>query len=245
MIRTLWVAFIGAFTTSVLSLHIILAQRFKWARTLKRICWTHPRWWASSLLWASGVKVEFVGLERLRTPGPKVVVLNHESWFEVLALAGKLPVEYRFVAKKELEKVPLWGLAWQACGHISVDRRNNQAAVGALERAKASTDDLGDGAIAMIMFPEGTRSPDGSLMPFKKGAFVLAIQLGAPIIPAAVVGSRRIMPKGEWRIRSGTVRIEFGEPIGTDALEYGDRDKLAVRSRAAVAALRGGEGPTS
>ena len=240
MIRTLWVVLVGSITTVVLSIHIVLAEWFGWKRTLARICWTHPRWWASSILWAAGAKVEFVGLDRLSGEGTKVVVANHESWFDVLALAGKLPVEYRFVAKKELEKVPFWGRAWQACGHISVDRHNRQAAVGALERTREST---ATGGVALILFPEGTRSSDGHMLPFKKGAFVLAIQLGAPVIPAVVLGSRHVMRKNGWRIRAGRVRIVFGEPIPVAQFGYGDRDELARLSRAAVIELRGGEGP--
>ncbi len=241
MIRALWVALVGSITTVVLSSHIVLAEWFGWARTLERICWTHPRWWARSLLWASGVTVELVGVERLFGDSPKVMVANHESWFDVLALAAWLPVEYRFVAKKELEKVPFWGKAWLACGHISVDRRNHQAALGALERAQSSSHGQG---ITLVVFPEGTRSPDGAMLPFKKGAFVLAIQLAAPVIPAAVLGSRRVMSKNSWKIRSGTIRIVFGDPIHVDGLVYRDRDRLAQESRRAVAALRGGEGPT-
>ena len=97
--------------------------------------------------------------------------------------------------------------------------------------------------IHLVVFPEGTRSVDGNLQPFKRGAFVLAIQLGAPVIPVAVIGGRQIMAKRDWRIRGGQMRVVVGEPIPVTALDHSDRGDLARRARDAVVALRGGDGP--
>ena len=160
----------------------------------------------------------------------------------MFALSGHLPVEYRFVIKKELEKVPIWGRAWRSCGHISVDRKNHQSALQSLQRALRMSDEGDD--LLMVVYPEGTRSRDGQLLPFKKGAFVLALQLGAPVIPVAVFGGRQIMAKGDWRIRRGAIRVVVGEPIPVTGMSHRDRDELTIRARAAIVALRGGEGPT-
>jgi 1-acyl-sn-glycerol-3-phosphate acyltransferase len=240
VIRTLWMLLVGWVVTIPLSIDVIVAERLRLHRYLARICPRNQRWWARSVLWASGVKVEFEGLDRLAGSGPRVVVANHESWFDVIALVGHLPWAYKFVAKQELARVPFWGRAFQACGHILVDRANRQSAPQAIERARKARDDNA----LIILFPEGTRSPDGTLLPFKKGAFVLALQLGAPLIPVALIGGRHILGKGRWDVRPGTLRVVVGEPMSTAGLEHGDRDDLLRRSRAAVVALRGGEGPT-
>jgi len=240
--RALWVGLIAPIVTVVLAAQIVLADLLGFERALRRYCHRNPRWSARVFLWASGVKVHFEGLENLKGHGPRVLVANHESWFDVFALSGLLPVEYRFVIKKELEKVPVWGRAWRSCGHISVDRENHQSAVQSLERASAMSDSGGD--LVMAVFPEGTRSQDGTLLPFKKGAFVLALQLGAPVIPVAVIGGRQIMEKGDWKIRSGPIRVVIGEPIPVAGMSFNQRSELARRSRAAIVAMRGGEGPT-
>jgi 1-acyl-sn-glycerol-3-phosphate acyltransferase len=149
-------------------------------------------------------------------------------------MAAHLPVRYRFVAKKELQRIPVFGRAWTRCGHVSVDRGDREAAVGSLDRAWK---EVRDENLTMVLFPEGTRSPDGELRPFKKGAFVLAIQARAPVVPVGITGSRKIMAKGASVIRPGTVRIRVGRPIPTEGLSILDRDRLLERCWTAVLAL--------
>ena len=242
MIRALWVALVGGTVTAILATQIVVANWLGLTKTLAKICPRNPTWSAQLILWAAGVKVEWEGPERLRSDGPRILVSNHESWFDVMALCANLPREYRFAIKKELEKVPIWGAAWQACGHISVDRHNRQAALQSMERARQIS---GESAKTLIVFfPEGTRSPTGALQRFKKGAFVLALQLGVPVIPVAVIGGRQVMAKHSWKIRAGTIRVVVGEPIPVEGMTFDARDELVERAWAAVAALRGGEGPT-
>ena len=242
MIRTLWVALVGGTATAILAVQIMVAHWLGLTKTLRKICLRNPTWSARIILWASGVKVEWEGIERLRGSGPRVLVSNHESWFDVMALTAQLPSEYRFALKKELERIPLWGSAWQACGHISVDRHNRQAAIQSMERARQISGENADTLI--VFFPEGTRSSTGALQRFKKGAFVLALQLGVPVIPVAVIGGRQIMAKNRMRIQSGRMRVVVGEPIPITGMTFDARDELVERTRAAIAVLRGGEGPT-
>lgn len=242
MIRALWVALVGGTVTAVLATQIVVANWLGLTKTLGKICQRNPIWSSRVILWASGVKVEWEGIERLRGQGPRVLVSNHESWFDPMALTANLPGEYRFAIKKELEKVPLWGAAWQACGHISVDRYNRQAAIQSMDRARQISGENADTLI--VFFPEGTRSPTGALQRFKKGAFVLALQLGAPVIPVAVIGGRQIMAKNRMKIRSGRMRVVVGEPIAVAGMTFDDRNVLVEGARAAIAVLRGGEGPT-
>lgn len=227
MIRTAWVAFAGVVVTLFFGPLVILGslvhvrgRLYDWA----------GRSWSRSLLWASAVKVRALGLEHLHADSSQVLVGNHASHFDVLAVSSLLDRPFHFVAKKELEGVPIFGRAWKAAGHISIDRSDRDRAIASLNRA---ADRLRREAEAVVIFPEGTRSPDGHLQPFKKGAFMLALKAGVELVPFAVSGSRRILPKGSWRVRPGTITVRFGEPVPTAGRTEDDRDRLIaeVRSR--------------
>lgn len=235
MIRSVWVYLVGAFATLYQAGSVVLRTYF-WRRKLHRACDRAARNWAKTILWAAGVKVRFEGLEHLRTDAPQIVVANHQSWFDVFALAAELPVRYRFVAKKELGEIPVFGRAWMSCGHVSVDRGNREAAIEALDQAWR---EVHEDKLTMVLFPEGTRSPDGRLKDFKKGAFVLAVQGQVPLVPMAVTGSRAIMPKGDFGIRSGEIVIRVGEPIPTKGATIRDRNRLLKEAWDAIYALKG------
>jgi len=222
------------------------ASRILWAGFRKsprfpEIAREAPKTWARAILRAARVEVELVGREHLASGGPAVLVANHESWFDVFALVAHLPVDYRFVGKIELTRIPLFGAAWQAAGHIAVDRGDRQRAIASLDHAGEV---LRRDRAVVVMFPEGTRSPDGNLLPFKKGAFVLAAQAGVPLIPAGIGGSREVMEKGSFRIRPGTVRIAFGPPVPTDGCGVERRDELLIKCRDQVERLRVSPDPT-
>ena len=177
------------------------------------------------------------GLEHLDPPRPAVLVANHESWFDVFALAGHLPVDYRFVGKKELTRVPFFGPAWVACGNIPIDRSDRRAAIASLKSAGETM--RRDNAL-LVMFPEGTRSSDGVLLPFKKGAFVLALELGVPVIPVGVSGGRERMPKGAFLVRPGRMTVRIGPPLEVEGWTPADRDRLIALARAEVQRLQRG-----
>jgi 1-acyl-sn-glycerol-3-phosphate acyltransferase len=237
--RTAWVIVVAIFTTLWHGGHI-LVRSFFGLGGLQGQCRCRPRLWARGLLWAAGVKVEFQGLENLGE-GRQIVVANHESWFDVLALSAYLPMDYRFVAKKELEGVPIFGPAWQACGHISIDRDDRTSAIESLEEAARQ---IRQEDATIIMFPEGTRSDTGEIASFKKGAFVLAIQAGAPVVPVGIDGSREVMAKRRWRIRPRTIHVRVGRPMQVDGLTHADRDQLTREARRRVAYLKEGREPT-
>ncbi|NIP81367.1 MAG: 1-acylglycerol-3-phosphate O-acyltransferase, partial [Gemmatimonadetes bacterium] len=130
--------------------------------------------------------------EHIAPDTPQILVGNHQSWFDVPAVATNIPKSYHFVAKKELERVPIFGRAWKAAGHISIDRSDRESAVESLDRAGEQLRREGS---AVVIFAEGTRAPTDALQPFKKGAFMLALHTGVPIVPFGVAGSRRVMPK--------------------------------------------------
>jgi 1-acyl-sn-glycerol-3-phosphate acyltransferase len=180
------------------------------------------------------VHVHLEGLEHLALDRPQVIVSNHVSWYDVFALAAKLPKRYRFIAKIELSRIPLFGRAWMAAGHIAIDRGDHAAALATMDRAGAVS--RSDNS-AIIICPEGTRSPTGAMLPFKKGGFMVALRTGADLLPCAVVGSRQIQPKGSWRVRSGEITIRFGEPVSTAGCTEQDRDQLIQRVRGEIAAM--------
>jgi 1-acyl-sn-glycerol-3-phosphate acyltransferase len=199
------------------------------------VCDRAPREWAALILRAAGASVVLENPEAIDPARPQIVVANHVSWFDVLALLAHTPGRSLFVAKRELERVPVFGRAITACGHILIDRDDRNRAVQSLGVAREL---LEKQSPTIIMFPEGTRSATGALQPFKKGAFVLAIQAGVDVVPAAIFGSREIMRKGSLKIRAGTVRVRFGEPIPVEGLTMEDRNELTERAWRALAGLQ-------
>ncbi|MCB2191341.1 MAG: 1-acyl-sn-glycerol-3-phosphate acyltransferase [Deltaproteobacteria bacterium] len=193
--------------------------------------------WSRVLLWASRVKVEAHGLENLRRGGkePMVLVCNHQSLFDILALLASLPLDFKFVVKKELGKVPLWGYAMKKAGYIFVDRGQSGQA-GALMRTAVERIKAGS---AVLFFAEGTRSADGSLGEFKRGAFVLASQARADVAPVAIEGSSQVLPKKSWGIRPGKIKVTVLPLIKDPALKKNSRKLMQATHDALSAALNG------
>ena len=161
------------------------------------------------------------GAENVPRNEARVYAANHVSWFDVFALASYLP-RYRFIAKKELFRIPIFGPAIRASAGIEIDRQNRKAAFQAYE---AAARDVKEGR-SVVVYPEGTRGRSYELRPFKKGPFVLAIAAHVPIVPTVIHGTLEIQPKGSARIRPGTIDIYFLDPVPTRGLTYDDRDRL-------------------
>jgi 1-acyl-sn-glycerol-3-phosphate acyltransferase len=181
-----------------------------------------PRIWARAALRAAGVRV-VTHDERFIGPAsePRVYVSNHVSWFEIFALATVLP-HYRFVAKKELAAIPVFGRAVKEVAGIFIDRGNRKAAF----QSYAEAADQMKAGVSVAVFPEGTRGRSYELRPFKKGPFVLAIAAQAPVVPVVSWGTREIQGKGDVAIHSGVCDLTFLEPIATTGMTYDDRDRL-------------------
>ena len=236
MIRSLWsvVAVIGL--TGFYSTRVIFASWFGPKDSFGCRCDWLSRRWCRLVVRVTGVRLTLEGTDRFDWKQPSVVIANHQSWFDVFVLVAALPGRVRFVAKKELGRIPIFGHAWRACGHIAIDREDRRSAIESLDRAAERV--RADG-LAITLFPEGTRSADGRLQDFKKGAFALATKAGLPIVPVGITGTRDVMPKGSFRVRGGPVRVRVGDPI--DPTQFGEngRDELRAQSRAAVALLIG------
>jgi len=186
------------------------------------------RQWCRLVLWTTAAQVETAGMERLPARGSYILVANHQSYIDICALVqvlGKLP---RFVTKEELTRIPFFGQAVRASGQIVIDRANPDAAKRAIERAVRTL----PGGVQVCFFAEGTRSVDGQIGPFKRGAVALGLMTGLPLIPVSISGTRKFMPKGSVLVRpGGRIRIVFGEPILTQGVPFENREALNLRLR--------------
>jgi 1-acyl-sn-glycerol-3-phosphate acyltransferase len=196
------------------------------------ICWIGRRW-VSWILASCGIHVEVEGMEHVDRHHPQIFMCNHQSVVDIAAIIRTVPLpSFHFVAKRELGWIPFFGWALASSVGIMVDRGNRAKAVASLRRG---AERIREGT-NVIIFPEGTRSPSGTLGRFKSGGFHLAIQAGVPIVPVTVSGSQRITPKRSLRIESGTVKIVYGKPIETRCFQVEDREALKQRVREAIEA---------
>jgi 1-acyl-sn-glycerol-3-phosphate acyltransferase len=187
-------------------------------------------------LWLSGIQVRVVRRENILRDRAAVYAVNHASNVEppiLYAVLSDLFPRLRVLYKAELRKLPILVRAFDLAGFVPLERGNREQSLPAIERAAAA---LRDGN-SFLIFPEGTRSRTGELLPFKKGGFIMALQAGAPIVPVAIAGARDAMRKGSLVIRPVHITVRFGGPIETAGLSVEDRDALVARVRGAVAGL--------
>ena len=184
---------------------------------------------AGLVLRIAGVQLEVHGREKIPLDRAVVFMANHQSNADPPALAAALP-PVLFLAKKEAFRIPVLGRAMRMRGFVPVDRTNRERAARAIDEAAEA---LRSGR-SFLVYPEGTRSPDGRLQPFRKGVFVMALKAGAPIVPVSVSGATRIMRKGEWAMHSGLIRITLQDPVRTDNRSLDDRDQVMQEVRHAI-----------
>ena len=190
----------------------------------KDVTWSFAKAQARNLARMCGVRVKISGLDKLGA-GPYIFVPNHQSHFDIAALLGYLPGNNRFAAKKEMFDEPILGAVLRTMGMIPIDRDNPLEAIQILDQLKLDN-------YSVIIFPEGTRSRDGNLLPFKKGPFVAAIHLKVPLVPIVCKGTQAVMPRGGYlSILPGNVEIVVLDPIATADLTYDDRESLRQNVR--------------
>jgi 1-acyl-sn-glycerol-3-phosphate acyltransferase len=189
------------------------------------------RTWAQLILVTTGVSVEVEGLDRVVAGGSYVFVSNHQSHYDTAVLFARLPHQLRIIAKDSLGSFPFLGWHLRRTGHILVDRKKPDR-VAVFQWA----DRLLAQGLALIVYPEGTRSDDGRVRRFKPGSFQIALQAGLPVVPVSIVGSRHVMRKGELVARPGAVRLIVHEPIDTRELADADPREFGERVRRIIAA---------
>jgi 1-acyl-sn-glycerol-3-phosphate acyltransferase len=187
-------------------------------------------WIARVAIRVAGIRVQIQGQEKIPPGRACILMANHLSNLDAPALMSHLPSRTVVFLKRPLMKIPILGYAFKLAGFIPVARDGTvegaQLAVADAERVLAS-------GLHITTFVEGMRSPDGRMLPFKKGTFYLAKDSGAPCIPISIYGSEKILPAGSWRIHPGVAHIVFHPPI--DPANYATRDELSDAVRAAIA----------
>jgi 1-acyl-sn-glycerol-3-phosphate acyltransferase len=178
--------------------------------------------WAKLLLILSNTRVKVIGEENILTKKPQIFMANHQSDFDILIVLAHIPVQFRWIVKKELFHIPIFGAAMRNAGYIEIDRQNHERAMISLDEAARK---IGEGK-SVMSFPEGTRSRDGSIKPFKQGMFHLAIKSGVPIVPISIIGTHYIMSRRSLMIKPGKVTLVVGKPIDVRAYTIENRQKL-------------------
>jgi 1-acyl-sn-glycerol-3-phosphate acyltransferase len=182
------------------------------------------RIWSRLILWTSRVRVNVTGAGLLRPDTPYVLCINHQSHMDIPIVLVALPIQFRFAAKKELFGIPFLGWHLRRSGHVPIDRENPRAAIKSLSQAAEAI----RGGTALVIFPEGGTSEDGSIKPFKGGGFMLATRSGAEVVPVTIRGAREVLRPNTYHVKGGTVNVTIGRPIAPDAISNSD---LAKRVR--------------
>lgn len=193
--------------------------------------------WSRSLCFGSWTKVTVEGLEHVNRSAPQIFAANHQAVYDILILAGWLPVQFGWVVRKEWYKTPFMGWHLAHSGNVPIDRSNPRASAKSLIEAVA----IIRGGVNVCIFPEGTRNKDAMLQDFKGGAFVLAQKAGVPIVPVTILGTKNVIRKNTWLIRRASISMIISPPIDPNSYDKQDRDRLQYDVEDAIAAHLPGE----
>lgn len=192
------------------------------------------RRWGRVVCWICGIRVKVEGLEKIANLGPCIFTSNHLSYMDTPVVVASIPVNFRFMAKQELFKIPFLGAHLQKAGHISVPLEDPRASIRSLSHAARV---IHERHLSVLIFPEGGRSETGELQPFKEGAAYLAIKAGLPVVPVALCGTYEVLRMHSLHVRGGPVRVRIGDPISTTGLRSQDRGELTGQIRSQLATL--------
>lgn len=230
-----WFACVALCVTVPMSVAQVVGHQFRpTARNFKR--WSGR--WARAILWATGIRVEVEEVKPLEAEAPFLFVANHQNTVDILALAAGLPYPFGFVAKQELADVPMLGFALRNSASIFIDRSDPRRSLASMQEAGRRI----RAGNSVLVFPEGARSYGPALLPLKKGAFVLAIEAGVPLVPVVLLDAYRLMDERVWAGRPGTVHLIVGRPLSTAGCRRRDVPALIDAARAQMEALLAGEG---
>jgi len=227
MIRTAFILLWVVLTTSFFSLIAIIASLFSRTGDSVHII---AGVWARSILVGSRVHVRVNGLSNIEPDKSYVYMANHQSNFDIPVLLGYLPVQFRWLAKAELFKIPVFGRAMRGAGYVKIDRFNQESAFDSISEAAQKMKN----GVSVMIFPEGTRSKDGRIKSFKKGGFVMAVDAGVPIVPIIIRGTWSIMAKSSLRINRGDVEMEIAKPIDTIGYSRETKEELMDKVRTVI-----------
>ncbi len=195
-----------------------------------RFLHNYGKFWGRFSLFLAGARVTVAGLDKIPEGEPVIFMGNHQSNFDILSLYAALPRHFSWIAKEELFRIPLFGYAMKRAGYLPLDRSDGRRALKTVESAAEKI----RGGTSVVIFPEGTRTMDGKLLPFKRGGFLLAARAGVPIVPFTINGSARVNPAKRLEIHPGPISIRFGDPIPTKGSTGRKRDDLIDQVRQAI-----------
>ncbi len=226
-VKIFWIYFWAVTMTLILFIPMILASLLS---STGNLAFLMSKVWARVMLLISGARVEIKGKEKIIKGQAYVIISNHQSVFDILAIVTSLGIQYRWTIKKEVLKIPFFGHALYASRNIFIDRSNTERA---RESIRKGLDRLPAG-VSVMFFAEGTRSADGKLRDFKKGGFVIALERNYPILPVTVNGSRDVLPKGSIVFTPGRITVVIGDPIDTNGYSQDAMGKLMDRTREVI-----------
>lgn len=211
-----------------------IALLFGWLGPRGRFIFWVARTWSRGVLFFSGVRAVPVFERRLDPKGQYIFMANHRSLFDIPALLTTLPGQTRFLAKKSLFQIPIFGWAIKAGGFVTIDRKDLSTA---RDSFAVAVDQLAKQGVSVLVFPEGTRSISGKMLPFKRGGFLLALKSTLPIVPVGIAGSREVQPKRSFRIRPGRIQVHYGSPMPVQAFGVSKKQELIQEVRGEVERL--------
>jgi 1-acyl-sn-glycerol-3-phosphate acyltransferase len=229
MFRTTYIFLWVILSTLVLGIIAIIISLFSHTGNIVHLI---ARIWGRGILFVSRIRVSVQGLALIDQQRSYIYMSNHQSNFDIPVLLAHLPVQFRWLAKAELFKIPIFSRAMRGAGYVRIDRSNRESAIESLKEAAAKMKD----GVSIMIFPEGTRSLDGNIRPFKKGGFVMAVDTGVPIVPIILRGTAPIMAKSSWRINTGKVFLKIEKPIDTTGYTRETKDALIESVRNVIRA---------
>ena len=230
--RIYWFYFLISLSTVFFSTIGITLTPFDWKGKIWAII---VRYWAKSILWIGKIRYSIIGLKKLDPNQQYVFASNHESAFDIPLTLGGIPWHVVPIAKKELKRIPVLSWAMLAAGHIFIDRTNHDRALKSLDKIRNS---LKKNPRSILIFPEGTRTLDGKMKPFKKGGVILAINTGLPIVPIACCGTFDVLIKGSKKFNPRPIELRFAPPIFTSPDDIENRNEITKKVENEVIRLK-------
>ena len=224
-----WLGFWASIATIILGIPIMVAGLL--SRT-GNLAFSISKLWAYAMLAVSFVRSEIKNKDKILKGTSYIIISNHQSLCDIIVLVTTLGIQYRWIIKKEILKIPIFGYALYASRNIFIDRSNTASAIESINKG---FDRLPKG-VSVMVFAEGTRSPDGQIHEFKKGGFITAVTRKIPILPITVNGSRRVLPKGSLTLKPGKIQVVIGDPIDTSGYTTDTVQKLIDKTRQVVIA---------
>lgn len=216
---TVYAWIVGVICTAIFGTIAIILSIFDSSGNVVHIC---GRLWGKTILRCIGIRVTVKGRENFLSRGPQILLSNHQGILDILVFEGFLPLQFRWIARKNLFDIPILGWSMRRAGYIPIVRKGVRKSIKSIQIA---AEKVKQGAI-LLVFPEGTRSPDGKLGTFKKGSLIIILNSLAPTVPVLIDGSFKLLPKGTLKIRPGKITINVFPPLYPDQMSETERKDI-------------------